>query len=302
MELHQIRYAVAVAKHRNFTRAAEEMCLSQPALSQQINKLEEELGVALFERNTRNVELTRSGRTFIEHAQNILNELELIHNAMQEQAGLLKGKFVIGAMPVIGRLKLSSLITAFQRKHPGLDIHIIEGGSCVLFEQLCASKIDAAILTPPVGQDTSMVNFYPLIVDELVMVVPATHPFAAKELIDLSEAKNEKFIFPNSTTGAAGILFHSCRAAGFEPQAACECSQVETVMSLIGDGVGVALFSSRVAALYAEPGVRIVRLKNPPDKSTVLATLKRTQQNPTVDALRAFALEWVKAIEAPNVK
>jgi DNA-binding transcriptional LysR family regulator len=295
MELHQLRYAVAIAKHQNFTRAAEEICLSQPSLSQQITKLEEELGVTLFERNTRNVVPTSAGRTFIEHAQNILAEIDQIRHLMQEHAGLLKGKFIIGAIPVIGKLKLTTLIASFQRIHPKLDIHIIEGGSCVLFEQLCQSKIDVAMLTPPITQDTSMVNFYPLITDELVLVVHSSHPFAAKGVIDLAAAAGEKFIFPNSTTGAYGIMMQACSTAGFEPQAACDCSQVETVMGLISDRVGVALFSSRVAYSYSEPEISIIRLNNAPDKSIVLATLRRTQQLPAVTAFRNFALEWVKS-------
>lgn len=294
MELHQLRYAVAVAKHQNFTRAAAEICLSQPSLSQQITKLEEELNVTLFERNTRKVILTSAGRTFIDHAQRILLEIEHIHRSMQEHAGLLKGKFIIGVIPVIGKLKLSALITSFQKNHPGLDIHIIEGGSCVLFEQLCLSKIDVAILTPPITQETGMVNFYPLINDELVLVVHSSHSFAAKGIINLAEAANEKFIFSNSTTSAYGIMMQACRTAGFEPQAACECSQVETVMGLISNGVGVALFSSRVAYSHIEPQISIVRLNNSPSKSTVLATLKRNHQLPTVSVFRDFTLDWIE--------
>lgn len=295
MELHQLRYAVIIAKHKNFTRAAEEICLSQPSLSQQITKLEEELGVKLFERNTRNVLLTSAGRTFIEHAQHILSEIEQIHHSMQEHTGLLKGKFIIGVIPVVGKLKLSTLITSFQRTHPSLDINIIEGGSNVLFEQLCMSKIDVALLTPPSNQDTDMVDFYPLINDELVLVVHRSHPFTSKGVINLAETENEKFIFANITTGAYGIMMQACHNAGFEPQAACECSHVETVMSLISDGVGIALFSSRVAYSQSNPEIGIVRLINSPSKSTVLATLKRTHQLPAVTVFREFALEWIKS-------
>jgi len=292
MELHQLRYAVIIAKHQNFTRAAEEICLSQPSLSQQITKLEKELGVKLFERNTRNVLLTSAGRTFIQHAKRVLSEIEEIHHSMQEHAGLLTGKFIIGVIPVIGKLKLSTLITSFQRVHPGLDTRIIEGGSCMLFEQLCRSKIDAAILTPPVTQDTSLVDFYPLIADELVLVVHASHPLAAKGVVDLREAAGEKFVFPNNTTSAYGITLQACQSAGFEPLIACECSQVETVMGLISDRVGVALFSSRVAQVFADPDISIVHINNSPDKSIVLATLKRANQLPAVTVFRDFAREW----------
>ena len=252
MELHQLQYAVVIAKHQNFTRAAEELCLSQPSLSQQITKLEEELGVKLFERNTRNVALTSAGQTFIEHAKRILSEIEQIHRSMQEHAGLLKGKFIIGVTPVVGKLKLSSLITSFQRNHPGLDIQIVEGGSCVLFEQLCAAKIDVALLTPPLNQDTSMVDFYTLIQDELVLVVHSSHRLAGNKVINLAETAGEKFIFPNSTTGAYSIMMQACQKAGFKPQEICECSQVETVIDLVRDQVGIALFSSRIASSYID--------------------------------------------------
>lgn len=295
MELHQLKYAVIIAKHKNFTRAAQEICLSQSSLSQQITKLEGELGVKLFERNTRNVVVTSAGRTFVEQAKHVLAEIDQIQLSMQEHIGLLKGQFSIGAIPVVGKLKIATLITAFQKEHPYLDIHISEGGSLVLFEQLCLSQIDAAILTPPVTQDTSMVNFHPIIKDELVLVVGVNHPFMAKGTIHLAQTVNEKFIFPNVNTGAYGIMMQACRDAGFVPQPACECSQVDTVMSLVGDGVGVALFSSRVAQAYADSSIGIVHLNNSPDKSIFLATLKRNNQSPAITAFRDFASAWIKA-------
>ncbi|MBP2625748.1 MAG: transcriptional regulator, LysR family [Firmicutes bacterium] len=297
MELHQLQYVVVVAKHQNFTRAAEEICLSQPSLSQQITKLEEELGVKLFERNTRNVLLTSAGQTFLEHATRILSEIEQIHRSMQEHTGLLKGKFIIGITPVIGKLKLSALITSFQRTHTGLDIHIVEGGSCVLFEQLCLSKIDVAILTPPINQDVNLVDFYPLIDDELVLVTHSSHPLAVKGIIDLSEVSAEKFIFPNNTTGAYSITMQACHNAGFEPKIACECSQVETAMDLIKDRVGIALYSSRVAYSNTNPDISIVRLINPPRKPTVLAIRKRPHQLPAITAFRDFSLKHIIAYE-----
>jgi len=297
MELHQLQYVMVVAKHQSFTRAAEEICLSQPSLSQQITKLEEELGVKLFERNTRNVSLTSAGQIFLEHAERILAEIEQIHRSMQEHTGLLKGKFIIGVTPVIGKLKLSALITSFQRTHTGLDIHVIEGGSCVLFEQLFLSKIDVAILTPPINQDTSSVNFYPLIDDELVLVTHSSHPFTIKGIINLAEASSEKIIFPNNTTGSYSITMQACHNAGFEPQIVCECSQVETVMDLIRNRVGVALFSSRIAYSNTNPEISIVQLTNPSHKPTVLAIRKRPHQLPAIIAFRDFSLKCITACE-----
>ena len=104
-----------------------------------------------------------------------------------------------------------------------------------------------------------MAEFSPLIYDELVLIAPTSHPFSAKGIITLEEAADEKFIVPNNTTSAFGIMLQACHTAGFEPRVACECSQVETVMDLICDKVGVALFSSRVAASYIQPELIIVR-------------------------------------------
>lgn len=284
MELHQLQYVLEIAKRKNFTRAAEEICLSQPSLSQQVTKLETELGVKLFERTTRNVSLTSAGQSFVAQAKDILSAIEQLQFSMQEFAGVLKGKFIIGIIPVVGKLKLSGLITSFQKAHPGLDIQVVEGGSCELFEQLCLSKIDVALLTPPVDQDTSMLDFYPLIHDESVLCVHSSHPFFAKKIIDLAEAKDEKFIVPNNKTGAYSIILEACRNAGFYPREICECSQVETVKDLIKDRVGIAFFSSRIAATITDPEIGTVRLMNPPDKPTVLSILKRPHQLPAVTA------------------
>lgn len=296
MEFHQLQYVVIIAKCQNFTRAAEKLSLSQPSLSQQITKLENELGVKLFERTTRSVSLTSAGRSFVEQTEQILSAIERLQFSMQEYAGALNGKFVIGITPVIGKLKLSGLITSFQKKHPGLDIQIVEGGSCVLVDQLCQSKIDVALLTPPVNQDTSMLDFYTLVDDEIVLVVNAAHPFLDKQIIDLAEAKEEKFICPNSTTGAYGIMFDACKKAGFYPHEICECSQVETVRDLIKDQVGITFFSSRIANSIQDPEIGIVRLVNPPKKPTVLATLKRSQETAAVTAFRSFVHQSIDVL------
>ena len=125
MELHQLRYAVKVAKHLNFSKAAAELYLSQPNLSHQIAKLETELGVSLYERKTRFVRLTAAGEIFIAHAEKVLSELDALHQAMQGCGDLSSGDLTIGLLSAGGQ-RIISHLPAFQKKYPGIHIRIVE--------------------------------------------------------------------------------------------------------------------------------------------------------------------------------
>ena len=132
MEMHQLHYVIAVAKHKHFTRAAEEINVGQSGLSQQIAKLENELGVKLFDRTSRTVLPTPAGAEFIQFAQEILSQSEIAKLHMDAHAGLLKGTLSIGTITYLTHIDFGSMIASFHAKYPGLFLNIRQAGSVKL--------------------------------------------------------------------------------------------------------------------------------------------------------------------------
>ena len=147
MEIHQLQYAVAVAKYKSFTQAANAINISQPSLSLQINKLEEELGIKIFERTTRTVRLTPAGTDFIKHALRILSEVEQAKQTIQEHLSTNRGYIKVGLFPVISHYHLTTTISQFQKNYPGIKLDFIEYECEKLHSMILASEIDIAILS-----------------------------------------------------------------------------------------------------------------------------------------------------------
>jgi LysR family transcriptional regulator, transcription activator of glutamate synthase operon len=291
MEIHQLQYIVEVAKHRHFTHAAEEICVAQSSLSQQITKLEEELGIKLFERTTRFVNPTPAGLEFISYAKKILAEIELSKQCMQAHVGLTKGTLHIGAITTLENIGFVSLITSFHNLFPGLYLDIALNGSYHLAEMLRTSEIDTALLTPPELDDDADIVYYPLGDDEFVLATASSSPLATKKVVDLSELSKENFIFPSPDQSIHKIYLKACRDAGFTPTIVCQSSHSETSLALVSDGMGIGFFPLGMLLANTSTKVSIIRLAKPIKKHVAMALLKRSHYTPAVAAFRDYVLK-----------
>lgn len=294
MDITQLQYVVEVAKHRNFTRAAEGSFVAQSSLSRQIIDLENELGVKLFERTTRSVHPTSAGSEFLVYARQILAEIETARQCMQAYAGLSKGTINIGAITTLESIGFVSLITSFHNIYPGLYLNIVTNGSYSLTELLRRSEIDVAILTPPVNAVTDDIEFHPLANGEFVLVTANNHPLAARGTIDLAETANESFVFPSPDQSVYTIYLQACRDAGFAPKIVCQSSHSETSLALVGVGMGVGFFPLETLNYIEQYGVSIIRLTQPVIKHVALALLKRLHHPPAVAAFCDYVLSQDK--------
>ncbi|MCX7779461.1 MAG: LysR family transcriptional regulator [Negativicutes bacterium] len=294
MDLTQLEYVVQVATHRHFSRAAEEICIAQSSLSQQIAKLETELGVKLFNRTTRTVQLTAAGAEFILHARKILAEIEAARQSMQAHVGLTKGTVNLGAITTLESINFVSLITTFHKKYPGLHLNISQNGSYKLTEMLRAAAINAAILTPPTNIVSDDIEYYKLAEDEFVLVTSPDHPFAGKPVLDLAEARGENYVFPSPDQSIYNIYYQACLDAGFSPNIVCQCSHSETSLALVSQGMGIGLFPLEAVKVPTPYPVSYCHLNKPIKKLIALALLKNTYQPP---AVRVFC-EYVLAATA----
>jgi DNA-binding transcriptional LysR family regulator len=288
VEIHQLEYVLAVAKYQNFSLAAEEIAVSQANLSQQIKKLEKELGVELFRRSTRSVQLTSAGEEFVRHAERILEDIQQIKNLMGKHTNLNRGKIRIGAIKTIAYLGIASIISRFQQTYPGIQLELYEAHSFDLIKKLQASEIDVAFINAQSEQFPD-VEFHPLIRDELVVVTPSGHRLGKKKVVEVSELANEKFlVLKNSTIHRS--LVDMCRQAGFEPNIILAGSQIETIRGLVEEGIGISLFSSRVAFSLNSTKIAPLFLKNPIRIQTGLAVARKRHPLAT-KAFKEFVLQ-----------
>ena len=290
MELHQLMYVIQVAKHHHFSKAANDLCITQPTLSNQIIKLEEEIGVRLFDRRTRSVKSTAAGEEFVIYAKKILGDIDRLRQAMQDHTSLKKGQIKIGSVPTTAQLGLTNNIALFQNCYPGLHIHITEAGSRHLINLLHTSEIDIAFLIPPLDCDTSLpIKFHPLIPGEVVLITSKDHPIANKKLINLKEVAQERFVFLPRNWSIHEVALKACQSSGFEPDIACECSQLETMFGLVSSGFGIGFSTSQVAATRSD--IAIVTFKPLIQRTTCLALLNDSYHTSAIIAFRDFILD-----------
>jgi len=297
VEIHQLQYAVEVAKQRSFTRAADEICVSQSTLSHQIGKLEDELGLKLFERRARSVHPTEAGEDFVRHAKTVLATLEIAAQNMQAYQGLLKGTLRIGVIASLARIDYAGMLTKFYQQHPGLMFEIVQTGTYVLLDKLTHGELDMAFLVLPSATEYEEIDFYPLAEDEYVLAVPYGHVFARKKVIDLAEAAGENFIFHPSSDRMYHTCIQACQAAGFKPNIVCQSNHSPTSVSLISAGMGIGFFPWEKIK-NRQDQIVMVKLKEPVKKHIALAVAKQASPAPAVKAFANFVTQWVK--ELPN--
>lgn len=292
MELHQLRYTVQVAKHLNFTKAANELCITQPTLSHQISRLENEIGVVLFHRKTRSVKATPVGETFVLHAKKILDELETLQNVIEDYKSFNTGTIRIGILSTPIVPELTNHILAFRKAYPGIHLQIIEAaGSFDLIKLLQDGHIDIAYLIPlDYKEQSEKIYYYPLIKGTVVLITNKNHRFVNRKKFSLLEAAEESFILPPKSHSIYNIVFKACHASGFEPKIACECSQLNTVFNLVANGIGISFASSQIIKFSLPANLKVIQLEPPIERTVCLSVSKDLYQSPIISVFLKFML------------
>jgi DNA-binding transcriptional LysR family regulator len=275
MEFHQLAYFESVSRHLHFTRAAEELNVAQPSVSQQIRKLETELGAPLFHRMKRHVALTEAGQTFLPHARAVLQRIEEARLEVQELSGLRKGTLAVGAPPRVGALLLPRALAAFSRLHPGISLSFREAGSRTLLKLLEDGELDVAVVIQPIRHP--VLETLPLLEEELLLAVPRDHPLASgQRRVRLAQLRDEPFVLLRE--GAYDLrdqTLAACRRAGFEPQVALDGGEMDSMLRFVGAGIGLAILPEMVLAEFIQDprqgSVAVRRLQPRLSRSLVLA-------------------------------
>ena len=288
MELRQLRYLVALADECHFTRAAAREHIAQPALSQQIQRLEAEVGLALVERTTRKVALTGAGELLVARARHILSELEAATAELQTLAGVQGGRLSVGALHTMGPVDLSLLLASFHRNHPAVELTVREQSSEELAEMLRDDVIDLAFLSVTERIQSRGLQLHRLVSEELVAVLPTAHPLAGRDGVTLTELAGDPFISFRPGSRLRELLDSAAAGAGFEPRIALESNESRRIRSLVSGGLGVAILPRSDAVGPGAP-VAASRLTEPAlTRDITLASRLGRRHSPAATAFLAL--------------
>ena len=242
MNLRDLKYVVAVAETHHFGKAAERCFVSQPTLSGQIRKLEDELGVAIFERTNRSVEITPVGESIVNHARDILEQVEVIEQLAQSHQDPLAGPLRIGAIPTLSPYLMPLILLPLKKQHPQMKLVLSEELTDVLLERLRNHEIDAALLATPVDEpDLETVALF----DEPFWIAyPRKHSFYTKEKITRRDVDNENLLLLAEGHCLAKQAMDVCHIHERESQgemADLRAASLETLIQLVRAGFGVTL-------------------------------------------------------------
>jgi DNA-binding transcriptional LysR family regulator len=288
MELRHLRYFVAVAEELHFGRAARRLHIAQPPLSQQIRRLEAELGTELLRRNRRRVELTEPGRLLLEGARPLLADADGLERLVRRAAGGEVGRLAVAYVGSATYRALPVLVRAFRERLPDVDLVLSERTTTPQVAALRARQVDAGIVRPPVADEGLLLE--PLVAEALVAAVSDGHRLAAGARVAVAALADEPFVlFPRHVgTGLYDDVADVCRAAGFVPRVVQEAGDMQTIVSLVAAGVGVSLVPASVTALRL-PGVAYRELDGPNATLALALATRRDDASPLVARFRAIA-------------
>lgn len=283
MEIQQLYYYMELCKQKNFTEAGYACNMTQGALSKQIRKLENELGITLIRRNTRKFELSKEGEIFLSYAKKMTGTYEeMLKNVQKNQ------EIKIGCMPVLAPYHFARLVADFRKEYPDIKLVIDERIASEIQEN--SDRYDFLILRENMMEDQKKFRFSPLYDDKLCAVLYEKHPLYGRDRLQLKELKDDVFIFPERGSGSYEVFYKSCEKAGFEPKIAFEFPQANTIMSFVSEGVGVTITFSTFYREAKCAGVKMIPLED--ELHSVISLFYR--KNKPLDYAKKQFLNYVR--------
>jgi LysR family hydrogen peroxide-inducible transcriptional activator len=296
MELHQLRYVVAVADTGSFSRAAEKLSVVQSNVSAQVRKLELELGVALFDRRAHEVVLTEFGQAFLPAARQALEATRVARATVDAVRGLTVGRAALGVPGTLVGWLLSGVVRRFQIEYPTVDLWVTEEASAILAGMVASRDLSQALVNVPCPH-ADLLDLEPLFDEELVAVVPRYHPLAGRGRVQLDQLCHEEWLLPENGNPLRDAILEACAEAGFTPRTRIEIGRKQLMREMALDGLGVALMPAMTAQkdLIGEPE-RLVRVEGPRTTRSIGLVRHQGDRLSVADcALRAIIRDCVRA-------
>lgn len=312
-----LRYAVAVHRHRSFTKAALDLHIAQPSLSQQIAKLERDLGLLLFQRGSGLVTATREGEQFVTRAAEILRSLDDLEREMVERVQGMGRELVIGATAITGGLVLPGLVATFGQHYPDVQIRLYENTTEALVQMAVDGVTDISLMALPV--EHAGLTVQPLFTEPLLLAVPVSAPTWLSSILarhgesdpptqsddslrddappldlhphstGLGPFSEAPFILLKPGFGFRGTVLQLCAEHGFQPNVAYETTSIHTAQAMVANGLGVTIVPEMVAHRYAPAGIRFLTLSSFPTRTVAWVFRKDAYLNKAAQAFLACA-------------
>ncbi|WP_199456808.1 MULTISPECIES: hydrogen peroxide-inducible genes activator [unclassified Marinobacter] len=306
MTLTELRYVVTLARERHFGRAAERCHVSQPTLSVAVKKLEDELGIPLFERSKSSIRVTETGQRIIEQAQRVLDQVGVIKDMAQDGKNQLNSPLKVGAIYTIGPYLFPHLLPELRRAAPEMPLYIEENYTANLRQKLRHSDLDAIIIALPFEE--SEVVTMPLYDEPFVVLLPADHPLTAKDEITADELSREQLLLLGPGHCFRDQVLESCpplvdaitkRADGDKPDLVTEGSSLETIRHMVASGLGITVLplSAATGMKYHEDILAVRPFAAPVPFRTVALAWRVTFPRPKAIDVLSLAASQCRVIE-----
>ncbi len=275
MNLRDLKYLISLAKEEHFARAAEKSFVSQPTLSMQIKKLEDELGVKIFERSQKNFLITKVGKEIIKKAEIILREAEEIKNIAKNSCDPFSGEVRIGAFPTLASYFFPKVVSKISKKFPKLKLLLVEEKTEELLRKLKTGEIDAAFIAMP--QDDEVLEVQKIFSEEFLLAVPLKHSLAKNKKVDKKDLKGAELMLLEDGHCLRDQALEACSILGAFEQQDFRASSLETLRQMIINGSGITLMPE--IAVKKEDKISYVKIINAPKRTIGLYWRKSAAQN-----------------------
>ncbi|WP_050182904.1 LysR family transcriptional regulator [Domibacillus robiginosus] len=289
MEWQQIEYFRVVARMQHITNAAEVLSISQPALSRSMAKLEEELGVPLFERQGRTIKLNEYGQLFLERADRIIKEFQEVKQEIQDLLDPEYGEICLGFMPTLGTYLIPNLVRSFQADYPNVKFQFKQNGNDLLLKQLEAGEIDFCLVSSIA--DNKQIEWTQLWNEELFLIVPSDHPLSRHESVTLQEIAKETFVLLEKGNGIRGITDRLFDEAGISPEITFEGEEIHTIVAFVAAGLGVTLIPEFKGIDWTRVSRIRIRSSNV-QRAIGLASVKGRYVSPAAKRFQRFVTDY----------
>jgi len=293
MEIEHLYEFVVIAKMESFSRAAEELCMSQSSLSKHILSLERDLGVTLLERRPRSVVLTPVGAQIMPMAAQVYELQNKIRVVADRQSSREKSILCIASIPVMAQYNITGILAKFQRQEPAVTLDVQEREQQDLQTALEKDECELAFCRMGLEPEENL-EYLEICRDNLVAVLPKNHPLADQDSLELTDLKNEQLLFLDQQTGFQHLYFNICRSAGFVPKIAYTGHRPENIVSLAAQEIGVALLMRRHTDYAANPDVVILDVTPRVESAVCLARRKDRTPTPLAKRFWEFVQDTVK--------
>lgn len=295
MNIRDLKYLVALSEHQHFRKAAEACFISQPTLSGQIRKLENELGVMLFERTSRKVLFTNTGLRLVAQAQRILSEVKILEEMASQQGEEMSGPFHIGVIPTVGPYLMPYIVPVIKKVFPHLDVFLYEAQTHQLIQLLSDGKLDCLLLASV--KETAHLKEIPLYEEPMLLAVPQTHSWANQKNIAMKDLKGETLLMLGDGHCLSDHAMGFCFTAGAKDDVRFRATSLETLRNMVAAETGITLLPKlAVPTDLNRDGVTYIKVTNPEPKR--LITLAYRPGSPLRNRYERLAKEIIKTVES----